>query len=107
MGEVAGKLADYIVITSDNPRYEEPELIIKDILEGIKECSGTYKVIPDRREAVRHAIQEACEGDIVLIAGKGHENYQEICGVRYPMDDRQLVVEALEETKGERKNKDG
>ena len=95
MGETAGRLADYTIITSDNPRFEKPEQIIADIVEGMKETAGQYEVIPDRQEAVEKALENAREGDVVLIAGKGHETYQEIEGIRYPMDDRRLAEDAF------------
>lgn len=105
MGETAGRLAHLTFLTSDNPRFEEPEQIIHDIEEGMKKTRGSYRIIMDRREAVRAAVEEAKCGDVVLIAGKGHEDYQEIRGVKFPMDDRELVAEAMN---GKReKNKDG
>ena len=94
MGETAGRLADLTVITSDNPRFEEPRMIIEDILQGIRKTEGEYVVIEDRSEAVAYAVSQAEFGDVVLIAGKGHETYQEIKGVRYHMDDRELVEKA-------------
>ena len=95
MGKVAGKFADLTIITSDNPRWEDPEKIIGEIVDGISKTNGRYRVIPDRAEAIRLAAELTQPGDVLLIAGKGHENYQEIRGVRYPMDDRQLVREAV------------
>lgn len=95
MGETAGRLADLTILTSDNPRFEDPEAIIRDIEEGMKKSGGSYRIIADRREAVAEAIAEAGERDVVLIAGKGHEDYQEVCGVRTPMDDRELIHEAM------------
>lgn len=95
MGRVAGELANLTIITSDNPRWEEPAKIMADVEEGIKETSGAYRMIQDREEAVLFAVEMARQGDILLIAGKGHENYQEIQGVRYPMDDRELVRKAV------------
>ena len=95
MGETAGWMADETVITSDNPREERPEDIIADIVEGMRRTEGIYTVIPDRREAIRYAVERSGRGDVVLIAGKGHETYQEIQGVRYPMDDREIILEAL------------
>ena len=92
---VAGELANLTIITSDNPRWEEPAKIMADVEEGIKETSGAYRMIQDREEAVIFAVEMARQGDILLIAGKGHENYQEIQGVRYPMDDRELVRKAV------------
>ena len=95
MGEVAGELADYTILTSDNPRDEEPEKIIRDIISGMQKSSGSYQVIPDRREAVFYAVSKAKKGDLLVIAGKGHEDYQEINGVRIPMDDREIIKEAV------------
>ena len=91
MGAAASKFADRMIVTSDNPRTEDPELIINEIRAGIPD-NVSYKIIPDRREAIACAISEASAGDIVLIAGKGHENYQEIHGVKYPFDDRLEVL---------------
>ena len=99
MGETAGRLADLTIITSDNPRFERPERIIADIVEGMKRTEGRYEVISDRREAVSAALKMAENGDVVLIAGKGHETYQEVEGIRYPMDDRELVKEAIKKEK--------
>ena len=82
MGETAGRLADFTIITSDNPRWEDPELILDDIESGIKGTSGAYIRIADRRAAVAYAFDHAREGDIIVLAGKGHEDYQEIGGVR-------------------------
>lgn len=100
MGEVSSKLADLTVVTSDNPRWEEPEDIIADILTGVKRGPGRYVQITDRREAVKYCISNAMEGDIIVIAGKGHENYQEIRGIKHHMDDRELVAEALSAIEG-------
>ena len=97
MGEVSSRLSDLSVITSDNPRDEEPMAIIEDILTGIRKADGAYVTIPDRKEAVRYALSHAGKGDIVVIAGKGHEDYQIIKGVKYHMDDRELVEEARKE----------
>ncbi|MBR5420601.1 MAG: UDP-N-acetylmuramoyl-L-alanyl-D-glutamate--2,6-diaminopimelate ligase [Lachnospiraceae bacterium] len=97
MGEVSGRLADLTVITSDNPRDEEPMDIIADIVEGMKKTDGEYITIPDRKEAIARCIADAKAGDIIVLAGKGHEDYQEIKGVKYPMDERRLVLEILKE----------
>ncbi len=97
MGEVSSRYADLTVVTSDNPRYEEPMDIINDILTGVKKADGEYVVVPDRREAVKWCLEHAKEGDMVVIAGKGHEDYQEIKGVKYPMDDRKMILEAADE----------
>ncbi len=99
MGEVSGKLADFTIITSDNPRFEEPLDIIADIRSSIEKTGGDFIEIPDRKEAVRYAIEHGREGDIIVLAGKGHEDYQEIKGVKYPMDERVLIKEVLEELK--------
>lgn len=97
MGEVSGKLADLTIITSDNPRYEEPEAIIDDIVTGIEKTDGKYVRITDRKEAIAYAIHHGEPGDIIVLAGKGHEDYQEIEGRHYPMDERVLIREILEE----------
>jgi len=97
MGEAVAKYSDYSIITSDNPRSEEPEAIIKDIIPGFDELSVPYEVIVDRRKAIGKAIQMAKAGDLVLIAGKGHEAYQEIKGKTYPFDDKEIAKEFLSE----------
>ena len=97
MGEVSGKLADFTIITSDNPRFEEPLDIIADIRSSIEKTGGDFIEIPDRKDAIRYAIEHGREGDIIVLAGKGHEDYQEIKGVKYPMDERVLIKEVLEE----------
>ncbi len=97
MGEVSSKLADLTIVTSDNPRFEEPEAIISDIVTGVKKADGEYITIVDRREAVKYAIANAKEGDVIVLAGKGHEDYQEICGVKYHMDERELIEDAVKE----------
>lgn len=99
MGEASGKLADFTIITSDNPRFEEPLDIIADIRSSIEKTGGDFIEIPDRKEAIRYAIEHGREGDIIVLAGKGHEDYQEIKGVKYPMDERVLIKEVLEELK--------
>ena len=100
MGEIGGRLADFTIITSDNPRDEEPMEIIDAIVEGIQPTGGEYVVIENRREAIREALEEAGDGDVIVIAGKGHESYQEINGVKHHMDERELIAEVLEELKG-------
>ena len=97
MGEVSGKLADLTIITSDNPRFEEPQAIIDDIKEGIGKTDGKYVEICDRKEAIAYAIDNGEPGDIIVLAGKGHEDYQEIKGVKYPMDERDLIRDILAE----------
>ncbi len=95
MGEVSGQMADLTIITSDNPRDEEPADIINDIKVGISKTDGKYVEIIDRREAIKYAIEKSKPGDVVLLAGKGHEDYQEIKGVKYPMDERVIIKEIL------------
>ena len=97
MGEVSGKMADLTIITSDNPRYEKPEDIIQDILTGISKTDGKYVTIPDRREAIAWAIHHAEDGDVIVLAGKGHEDYQEIEGKKYPMDERVIISDILKQ----------
>lgn len=97
MGEVAGRLSDFTIITSDNPRFEEPEAIIDDIIIGMKKTDGDYIAICDRKEAIKYAIENGRPGDVIILAGKGHETYQEIEGVKYDMDERVLIQEVLEE----------
>lgn len=97
MGEVSGRLADLTIITSDNPRFEEPQDIIDDIKIGIGKTDGKYVEICDRKEAIKYAIEHGRRGDVIVLAGKGHEDYQEIKGVKYPMDERVLIQEVLEE----------
>lgn len=99
MGEIGGKMADFCIITADNPRFEKNEDIIKDIEVGLGKTDGDYIVIPDRREAIFHAIHNAEEGDMIAIIGKGHEDYQEIEGVRHHFLDREVVEEAVKEIK--------
>ena len=99
MGEVSGRLADFTIITSDNPRFEDPQEIINDIRIGIDKTTGKYIEIIDRKEAIAYAIHHGEPGDIVVLAGKGHEDYQEIKGVKYPMDERDLIADILAEDK--------
>ena len=101
MGETAGRLADFTIITSDNPRWEDPERIMDQIEDGLRGavCAGekpSYIKIADRRAAVEYAVSMAEKRDIIVLAGKGHESYQEIKGIRYPLDDRKIVQEALD-----------
>ena len=81
MGEISGRIADFTIITSDNPRTEDPQKIVEQIEEGIKKTKGKYIVVVDRIEAIREAIKMADKKDIVVLAGKGHEPYQEINGI--------------------------
>ncbi|MBX7158158.1 MAG: UDP-N-acetylmuramoyl-L-alanyl-D-glutamate--2,6-diaminopimelate ligase [Verrucomicrobiae bacterium] len=96
MGAVAMELSDRVYVTSDNPRFEKPEAIIEEIVVGLKE-DNDFEIVVDREEAIRAALNEAGTEDIVLIAGKGHETYQEIEGVRYPFHDREVAQKILEE----------
>lgn len=95
MGEISGKIADYTIITSDNPRFEEPEEIIKEIEIGIKNTTGKYECIIDRIEAIKEAIKIATKRDIIVLAGKGHEPYQEIKGEKHSFDEREIVRNIL------------
>ena len=93
MGEVAARRADHVVVTSDNPRGEDPHSIIEQVLDGIP--AARAEAIEDRQVAIFSAIHHARPGDVVLLAGKGHETYQEIAGVRHPFDDREVAAAAL------------
>ncbi len=99
MGEFAGRIADYCIVTSDNPRTEDPEAIVKDIEAGISKTKGKYEIIVDRREAIKKAIEMANKKDLVILAGKGHEPYQEINKVKYPFDEREIVKEIINNMK--------
>lgn len=91
MGEVSSRLSDLTIITSDNPRFEKPADIIADIIEGVKKADGQYLMIEDRKEAIAYALSHGQEGDVIVIAGKGHEDYQEIEGVKHHLSDREVV----------------
>jgi UDP-N-acetylmuramoyl-L-alanyl-D-glutamate--2,6-diaminopimelate ligase len=93
MGKIATELSDYVIITSDNPRWEKPREIIKEIEEGIN--LDNYIVVQDRKDALRIGIQICKKGDILVVAGKGHEDYQEIEGIRYPFSDKEILIEFL------------
>lgn len=97
MGEIGGKMADLSIITADNSRYERVEDILADIRTGLEKTDGIFVEIPDRRQAIEYSIAHAEQGDIVAIIGKGHEDYQEINGVRYPFLDRAVVEETVKE----------
>ena len=105
MGEISGRIADFTFITSDNPRTEDPEEIVKEIEEGIKKTKGNYKVIVDRTEAIKAAIKMANKLDIIVLAGKGHEPYQEINGEKLPYDERIIVKDLIEEIEKEKQKK--
>jgi len=106
-GEVSGKYADLSILTEDNPRYEENDVIVADILVGMNKTNGEYVIIPDRKEAIRYGIVNAKEGDVLLILGKGHEDYQEICGVRHPFDERVIIREILADLNSEERERLG
>ena len=97
MGEVSGRVADYTIITSDNPRTEDPETIVKEVEEGIKKTNGKYECIVDRVEAIKKAIKMANKKDIIVLAGKGHEQYQEINKKRCPFDENLIVNTIVDE----------
>lgn len=98
MAKEAARLSDYLILTSDNPRFEEPEDIIRDMAEGLSEVSPVKLLkITDRKEAIRMACLLAQSGDVVLIAGKGHEDYQEVKGVKHHFDDREVVMAIFNE----------
>lgn len=96
MGEISGRIADFTFITTDNPRTEDPSEIVKQIEEGMKKTKGKYKVVVDRTEAIKEAIKMANKRDIIVLAGKGHEPYQEIDGVKHPFDERIIVNEIID-----------
>ena len=103
MGAISGNIADYTIITSDNPRTEDPEKIVEQIEEGIKKTKGKYTCIVDRKEAIREAISMANKRDIIVLAGKGHEPYQEINHKTYPFDERVIVKEIIKEMESKKK----
>lgn len=96
MGEVSGRLSDLSVITEDNSRFEDVMDIIEDIKVGINKTGGDYIVIPNRVDAIRYCIENAQKGDIIVLAGKGHEDYQEIRGVKYHMDEREIIADIFD-----------
>ena len=95
MGEIGGRMADLSIITADNSRFEKVEDIIADIRGSIEKTGGKFIEIPDRKEAITYSITHAEPGDMIAIIGKGHEDYQEINGVRYPFLDRAVVEEVV------------
>jgi UDP-N-acetylmuramoyl-L-alanyl-D-glutamate--2,6-diaminopimelate ligase len=97
MGEVAGRLSDLTILSNDNPRREDPLKIITDIVVGMQKTSGKYLIEPDREIAIGMAVDEARPGDMVLLAGKGHENYQALADTTLPWDDREMARKALRE----------
>ena len=105
MGEISGRIADFTIITSDNPRTEDPKKIVDEIEVGMKKTKGNYKVIVDRVEAIEEAIKMATKKDIIVLAGKGHEPYQEINGEKHPFDERIIVNEIIDKLDKQKKNK--
>ena len=98
MAQAAAKFADRLIVTSDNPRDEDPEAIIRDILTGLEGTDVPYEVVTDRREAIAHALKTAKAGDVIVLAGKGHEDYQIFAGgVHTHFDEREVVAQALQE----------
>ena len=97
MGEISGRIADYTIITSDNPRTEDPEKIVKQIEEGIKKTNGKYECIVNRTEAIKKAIDMYHKNDIIVLAGKGHETYQEINHVKHHYDEREIIKQIIDE----------
>ena len=97
MGEIAGRYSDFLIVTSDNPRNEEPMSIIESVVEGVNKSGCPHVVIEDRREAIKYALENAKEKDVIVLAGKGHENYQEIGGGKRHFDEKEIVAELLEE----------
>ena len=95
MGEIAERLADFVIVTSDNPRFEQPSAIIEQILAGMKK--ENHIVVEDRRAAIHYALEHAQKGDVIILAGKGHEDYQEICGQHFPFDEKVIVAQILDE----------
>ena len=97
MGRIGVELADHAIITSDNPRTEDPGKIIQDILKGVDSSKNNYEVLENRPKAIQHAMDIAKKNDIIVLAGKGHETYQEICGVKHHLDEREVVAAYLAE----------
>lgn len=95
MGEIAGNHSDFVILTSDNPRFEDPMSIIEQAEEGLKKTDCPYIIIENRKEAIKYSIENAKSGDIIILAGKGHETYQEIKGVRYDFNEKEIVKEFI------------
>ena len=100
MGKVAAELSDFVIVTSDNPRTEDPDAIISEITEGLRTSSTPYHVLTDRIEAIHYAIDNAASGDVILLAGKGHEDYQIVGHEKHHMDEREIVADYLKEKSG-------
>ena len=95
MGRIGVELSDIAIITSDNPRTEEPAAIIRDIEKGVEDSAGNYIIIVDRRKAIQYAMDIGEKDDIIILAGKGHETYQEINGVKHHFDEREEIAAHL------------
>jgi UDP-N-acetylmuramoyl-L-alanyl-D-glutamate--2,6-diaminopimelate ligase len=95
MGEISGKLADFTVLTTDNPRFEEPMSIISEIEEGLVKRSKKYVIVQDRAQAIQYAIERAKQGDVILVSGKGNEKYQDVLGIKKPYNDNDTIMEIL------------
>ena len=95
MGRIAGQLSDYVIITSDNPRFEDPQAIVDMVVPGVKETGVAYEVELDRVKAIEKAVSHATAGDMIVLAGKGHEDYQIIGAEKIHCDDREIVRELL------------
>ena len=95
MGKVAGDIADFVIITSDNPRFEDPDKIISEVEGGVREATWDYVCIKDRFNAIKYAVRSLSRGDVLLIAGKGAEEYQEVLGVKKPFSDKKAVNEVI------------
>ncbi len=95
MGEAAAEHSDFVIVTSDNPRTEDPDAIIAEILPGVEGKNTPYKVIPNRREAIFYAVENAKPGDTIVLCGKGHEDYQIIGHEKHHFDEREVVAEAV------------
>ena len=98
MGRIGTELSDIAVITSDNPRTEAPMAIIEDILKGVDSVKNIVIVMENRPAAIQYAMDIGQKDDIIVLAGKGHETYQEVCGVKYHLDEREVIAEYLAET---------
>ena len=96
MGEISARLADLTIVTSDNPRFEQPAEIIGMILGGMKGYEEKYISIENRYDAIKYALKHAEKDDVIVLAGKGHEDYQEICGVKHPFDEKVIVAELMD-----------
>ena len=99
MGEASGEISDFTIITSDNPRTEDPKTIIEEIEKGIKKTKGQYITIVDRTEAIKHGINMASKNDVIILAGKGHETYQEIGKEKIHYDEREIVKKLIKQVR--------